>query len=107
MGEAAFGMSGLDVETAVRSEIPILTVVLNNGVMTKYDSHMPRASERYGSNRLGGNYADVGAALGAHAERVSDPGELSAALRRAQAANRDGRPALVEVMSKVEPQVST
>ena len=107
MGEAAFGMSGLDVETAVRSEIPILTVVLNNGVMTKYDSHMPRASERYGSNRLGGNYAAVGAALGAHAERVSEPGELAAALQRAGAANRDGRPALVEVMSKVEPRVST
>ena len=81
-------------------------MVLNNGVMTKYDSHMPKASEKYGSNRLGGNYADIGAALGAHAERVSDPGELAAALQRAQAANREGRPALLEVMSKVEPQVS-
>ena len=107
MGEAAFGMSGLDVETAVRSEIPIVTVVLNNGVMTKYDSHMPAASQRYGSNRLGGNYADIGTALGAHAERVSEPDDLAAALARAQAANRDGRPALVEVMSKVEPRVST
>ena len=107
MGEAAFGMSGLDVETAVRSEIPILTVVLNNGVMTKYDSHMPAASERYGSNRLGGNYAAVAAALGAHAERVEAPRELRPAFERAQAANRDGRPALVEVLSKVEPQVAT
>ena len=107
MGEAAFGMSGLDVETAVRSEIPILTVVLNNGVMTKYDSHMPAASERYGSNRLGGNYAAVAAALGAHAERVEAPQELRPAFERAQAANRDGRPALVEVLSKVEPQVAT
>ena len=107
MGEAAFGMSGLDVETAVRSEIPILTVVLNNGVMTKYDSHMPAATERYGSNRLGGNYAAVAAALGAHAERVAAPEELRPALERAKAANRDGRTALVEVMSKVEPQVAT
>ena len=31
MGDAAFGMAGMDVETAVRSEIPILTVILNNG----------------------------------------------------------------------------
>ena len=107
MGEAAFGMSGLDVETAVRSEIPILTVVLNNGVMTKYDSHMPAATERYGSNRLGGNYAAVAAALGAHAERVDAPEELRPAFERAKAANRDGRTALVEVMSKVEPQVAT
>lgn len=107
MGEAAFGMSGLDVETAVRSEIPILTVVLNNGVMTKYDSHMPAATERYGSNRLGGNYAAVAAALGAHAERVAAPEELRPAFERAKAANRDGKTALVEVMSKVEPQVAT
>ena len=91
----------------MRSEIPIVTVVLNNGVMTKYDSHMPAASQRYGSNRLGGNYADIGTALGAHAERVSEPDDLAAALARAQAANHDGRPALVEVMSKVEPRVST
>ena len=106
MGEAAFGMSGLDIETAVRAELPILTVVLNNGVMTKYDSHMPAASERYGSNRLGGNYAAVAAALGAHAERVADPEELRPALERAKAANRDGRTALLEVLSKAEPQVA-
>ncbi|GIS63978.1 MAG: hypothetical protein CM1200mP3_02260 [Chloroflexota bacterium] len=30
MGDAAFGMTGLDFETAVRSDIPKLTVVLNN-----------------------------------------------------------------------------
>jgi len=106
MGEAAFGMSGLDIETAVRSEIPILTVVLNNGVMTKYDHHMPEATERYGSNRLGGNYAGVAAALGAHAQRVETPDELGPALQRARAANREGQTALVEVLSKAEPRVA-
>jgi acetolactate synthase-1/2/3 large subunit len=30
MGDAAFGMTGLDFETAVRDRIPMLTVVLNN-----------------------------------------------------------------------------
>ena len=106
MGEAAFGMSGLDIETAVRSEIPILTVVLNNGVMTKYDHHMPEATERYGSNRLGGNYAGVAAALGAHAQRVEAPDELGPALQRARTANREGQTALVEVLSKAEPRVA-
>ena len=33
MGDAAFGMTGLDFETAVRSRIPIITVVLNNFTM--------------------------------------------------------------------------
>ncbi len=33
MGDAAFGMTGLDFETAVRCGIPITTVVLNNSAM--------------------------------------------------------------------------
>ena len=106
MGDAAFGMSGLDLETAVRAGIPILTVVLNNGVMTKYDSHMPYATQNYSSNQLGGNYAMVGEALGAHAERVEDPKGLAAAIRRALTANQEGRPALLEVMTIAEENVS-
>ena len=106
MGEAAFGMTGLDVETAVRSEIPIVTVVLNNGHMTNYDTYMPAATERYGSNRLSGDYTAVAAGLGAHAERVESPGALPAAFERAKAANREGLPAVVEVISKVEKQVA-
>ena len=33
MGDAAFGMVGMDVETAVREKIPILTIILNNFAM--------------------------------------------------------------------------
>ena len=33
MGDAAFGMTGLDFETAARSNIPITTIVLNNSTM--------------------------------------------------------------------------
>jgi len=33
MGDAAFGMTGLDFETAVRCGIPITTIVLNNSAM--------------------------------------------------------------------------
>src|SRR4030081_1111583 len=40
MGDAAFGMTGLDFETAVRSRIPILTVVLNNSLMAIEIQHM-------------------------------------------------------------------
>ena len=106
MGDAAFGMAGLDLETAVRDEIPICTVVLNNGVMTRYDSHMPYASQHYKSNALGGNYAKVAEGLGAHSERVDTPDGLAPAIGRALAANRAGRPALLEVLTKVEENVS-
>ncbi len=105
MGDAAFGMAGLDLETAVRAEIPILTVVLNNGVMTKYDAHMPYASDRFGSNEMGGNYAQVGAGLGTHAERVDTPAEIAPAIQRALAANREGQPAVLEVLTKAEEHV--
>ena len=33
MGDAAFGMTGLDFETAVRCQIPIITIVSNNYTM--------------------------------------------------------------------------
>jgi acetolactate synthase-1/2/3 large subunit len=105
MGDAAFGMSGMDVETAARAEIGILTVVLNNGVMTHYTAHMPYASKRWGSNRLSGDYAKVAEGLGAHAQRVDRPDQLGAAIRDAIAVNRTGRPAVLEVITKEEEAV--
>ena len=106
MGDAAFGMAGLDLETATRANIPILTVVLNNGVMTHYHEHMPYATQEYKLNELGGNYAAVAEGLGAHAQRVTDPGKLSAAIKLAIAANDNGQPALIEVLTKEEENVS-
>ena len=106
MGDAAFGMAGLDIETASRSEIPILTVVLNNGVMTHYYDHMPYATERWNSNALGGEYAEVARGLGAYGEKVSDPGEIAPAIQRALAANREGQPALLEMKTKEEENIS-
>ena len=105
MGDAAFGMAGLDIETAAREEIPILTVVLNNGVMTHYHEHMPLATKRWGSNQLGGKYAVLSTALGAYAERVDEPKEVGAALRGGIAANREGMTAVIEVMTKEEERI--
>ncbi len=106
MGDAAFGMAGLDIETAVRAHLPILTVVLNNGVMTHYFDHMPYASDRWGSNQLGGQYAMVGEGLGAHAEKVATPDQLAPAIKRAIAANQGGQPAVLEVLTKEEETIS-
>ena len=106
MGDAAFGMAGLDIETAARANIPILSVVLNNGVMTHYHDHMPYASDHWGSNQLGGNYALVAEGLGACAEKVNTPEQLAPAIQRAMAANQNGQPALLEVMTKEEETIS-
>jgi acetolactate synthase-1/2/3 large subunit len=103
MGDLAFGTAGMDVETGVRERLPILTVLLNNGRMGGYGQHMPVASERYGTNRLSGEYARVAAGLGAYAERVESPQEVAPALRRGIAATREGRPAVLEMITKEEP----
>lgn len=106
MGDSAFGMVGMDLETAVRERIPILTVVMNNGLMGGYGEYMPDAVDRYGSNRLGGGYAEVGTALGAYSERVADPAELQAGLQRCIASVESGRTALLEVMTHEEPTLA-
>lgn len=103
MGDLAFGTAGLDVETAVRERAPILTVLLNNSRMGGYGHHMPVASERYRSNQLSGRYADVAAALGAYSERVDQPGEVVAAIKRALEANAAGQSAVLEFITKEEP----
>jgi thiamine pyrophosphate-dependent acetolactate synthase large subunit-like protein len=103
MGDSAFGMVGMDLETAVRARIPILTIVMNNGLMGGYSEWMPDAVERYGSNQLGGTYTEIGAALGAYTERVAQPAELQAALERCIASVESGRAALLEVMTHEEP----
>src|SRR5262249_42842143 len=103
MGDAAFGMVGLDFETAVRNRIPILTIVLNNGAMAGEARAMPVAEERFATSSLGGNYAEVGRALGGHAERVEDPAQIADALARALRAVRDeGRAALLEFVTRRE-----
>ena len=47
MGDAAFGMVGLDFETAVRHQIPIMTLVLNNSGMASEVRDMPYAEATY------------------------------------------------------------
>ena len=102
MGDAAFGMTGLDFETAVRSNIPILTVVLNNSTMAVETRHMAASHERYGTRDLGGNYADMARAMGGWAERVDDPAEVGPAIVRARRATEEGRAALLEFITGAE-----
>lgn len=102
MGDAAFGMTGLDFETAVRSSIPILTIVLNNNFMAAETRHMQASHERYGTMNLFGNYADLARALGGWSERVEEPNQIVPALQRARKATEDGKAALLEFITSRE-----
>ena len=55
MGDGAFGMSGLDIETAVRSKLAITTIILNNGGMATYPGGFPNAREKFGVSFMKGN----------------------------------------------------
>lgn len=108
MGDAAFGMTGLDFETAVRCQIPIITVVSNNYTMAIETSRMTESQERYRTRDLGGNYADLARSLGGRAERVENPEDLVPALQRARLITEtEGMPVLVEVMTSSETERST
>lgn len=107
MGDASIGMAGFDFETAVREEIPILTILLNNSKFGGYSSMLPTATERYKIDQVGGNYTGVVEALGFHAERIEQPGEIIPALKRAQEVVATGQPAFVEVMTRVDTDFST
>ena len=107
MGDAAFGMTGLDFETAVRSRIPIITVVLNNFTMAAETRIMAASHELYNTRDLGGNYADMGRAMGGYAERIENPAEIIPAFRRArQATEQDGTAALLEFITSAETEAS-
>ena len=102
MGDAAFGMTGLDFETAVRCGIPITTVVFNNSAMAIERHALVVSHERYRTRDIGGHYADMGRAMGGYAERVEKPDEVAAALQRARKANEDGKTVLLEFITSEE-----
>ena len=101
LGDASYGMVGMEVETAVRMGLPPLTVVLNNGgtggglmAMDRPNAAPPTFAE------LSGNFSLVAQGLGAYSERVVQPEDIIPAFRRAIQATESGQAALVEVMIK-------
>jgi acetolactate synthase-1/2/3 large subunit len=106
MGDAAFGMTGLDFETAVRSGIPILTIVLNNNSMAVETEHMKKSHDMFRTRDLLGNYADMAKAMGGWSERVCDPAQIKDAIERARRVTESGRAALLEFVTAQENTVS-
>ena len=106
MGDAAFGMTGLDFETAVRCGIPILTVVLNNSAMAIEIPHLVVSHDKYGARDIGGRYADLGRAMGGWSERVEKPDDIAGAFTRARKATENGQAALLEFITSQETRFS-
>ena len=106
MGDGAFGMSGLDIETSVRAGAPITTIVLNNKGMATYPGGYPTARELFGTTEMTNDYAMIAEGMGAVGITVTDPSDVAPALERAMQLNGDGRTVLLDIHSNMEARRS-
>jgi len=100
MGDAAIGMTGMDIETAARNRIAILTVVFNNGVMGAERDVLKISDEKYGAMTVGGNYTKVAEGLNVAARRVEKPGDIVGGIKEAVGVTEKGAPFLLEFVVK-------
>ena len=107
MGDGAFGMSGLDIETSVRAGAPITTVLLNNGGMATYPGGYPTAREAFGTTHMTGAYAKIAEGMGAVGITVTKHEEVAGALEQAKQLNASGKTVLIDVHSNLEARRST
>jgi thiamine pyrophosphate-dependent acetolactate synthase large subunit-like protein len=106
MGDGAFGMSGLDIETSVRAGAPITTIVLNNGDMATYPGQYQTARQEFSALKMTGDYAKIAEGLGAVGITVTKPQEVAAALQKARQLNAEGRSVLIDIHSNMESRRS-
>jgi thiamine pyrophosphate-dependent acetolactate synthase large subunit-like protein len=105
-GDAAIGFTGMDFETAVRERIPILSILMNNFSMAIELKVMPISTEKYRSTDISGDYAAMARAFGGYGERVTQPGDIKAAIQRGIEQTQAGKPALLEFITAKETRVS-
>ena len=106
MGDGAFGMSGLDIETSVRAGAPITTILLNNGDMATYPGMYAVSREKFNVTHMTGDYAKIAEGLGAVGITVTRPEEVAPALRQAQQLNAEGKTVLIDIHSNLEARRS-
>ena len=99
-GDAAIGFTGMDFETAVRENIPILSILFNNFSMAIELPIMQVAREKYGSTDISGNYADMAKAFGGYGERVERPEDIIPAIERGIQKTQEGTAVLLEFITQ-------
>ncbi|MGB1286768.1 MAG: thiamine pyrophosphate-dependent enzyme, partial [Aggregatilineales bacterium] len=92
-GDGSFGLNGFEFDTAIRFELPIVSIVGNDAgwgqIRTPMLNMMPE--DRVGPTNLAlTHYENVVVALGGHGEFVENPDDLAGALERAFAAKKPG-----------------
>jgi len=96
-GDGAFWMVAQDLETAVRENIPVINLVLNNFCYgNTRDRQKTSHNERYvGTHYNNIDFAAYAKLLGAYGERVESSEQLYGAIHRAI---ESGKPAIIDVI---------
>ncbi len=89
-GDGSFGLNAMEMDTALRHDLPVVCVISNNGGWTARDRH--KVGRELGFTR----YDLMFQPLGCHAEYVENPADLRPALERALAS---GKPSIVNVIT--------
>jgi acetolactate synthase-1/2/3 large subunit len=96
-GDGAYGINAMEIDTAVRHGARAVFVVSNNAAwnIERLDQEMNYGGRVVGTTLRHSDYAAMARAFGAHGERVEDPSQLGAALKRALAK----APAVLDVVT--------
>jgi len=98
-GDGSFGFNAMEFDTAVRNNIPFVTVIANDqawGMCKHYQELKFGKGEYIGTLLSPTRYDEVVRALGGYGEQVTSPEEIIPALERAF---QSGLPACLNVMT--------
>ena len=100
-GDGDFLMSGQELATAFQYDLPIVVLVVNNGMYGTIRMHQERSypGRVVGTDLVNPDFAAYARAFGAHGETVTETSQFPDAIERALTA---GRPALLEL--KIDPE---
>jgi acetolactate synthase-1/2/3 large subunit len=103
-GDGCFLMNGQELATAAQYRLPVLFIVVNNGMYGTIRMHQEREypARVYATALENPDFAALARAYGLHGELVSATSEFAPAFDRAIAS---GKPALIEV--RIDPDVIT
>jgi len=93
-GDGSMGMNAMELDTLVRFNLPVVTVISNNAGWTVRTPYSRKPGRELGFTP----YHKMAQALGCYGEKVEDPDDIAPALQRAF---DSGKPAVINVI--VEP----
>ncbi|OBQ74631.1 thiamine pyrophosphate-binding protein [Mesorhizobium erdmanii] len=103
-GDGCFLMNGQEFATAIQYDLPIIVIVVNNGIYGTIRMHQEREypSRVVATDLKNPDFASLARAYGGHGETVEKTADFAPAFERARAS---GKPAIIEI--KLDPEAIT